>query len=116
MYVPGFEIEPNDEKKNATPVKGDMISGYTTRKGDTDHFLLEYPGRKRIRFEINIPKYCRLRVSVTDPLGYVVRSVEVEGAAERKFHEMIDQRGYVIVKTLKENFREPYEIKLVEER
>jgi hypothetical protein len=115
-YVPGFEIEPNDTRKEATPVKVDVIAGYTTKRGDIDYFLLEYPVRKRIRFEISAPKYCRLKVSVTDPLGYVVRSVEVEGAAERKFHDMIDQRGYVIVKSLKENFREPYEIKLVEER
>jgi len=108
--APGFEIEPNDTRKDATYVQGDVITGYSTKKNDIDYILLEYGGRARQCFTVNAVKGARLKVSVTDPQGNVVRSVTVNGGAEKKFYEMIDQKGYLVIKSLKENYFEPYVI------
>jgi hypothetical protein len=109
-HAPGFEVEPNDSRKEATPVEGDSITGYATKKNDIDYYLLEYDGRSRRSFAVNAVKGARLKVSVTDPRGNVVRSVTVNGGAERKFYEMIDRKGYLIIKSLQENYFEPYVI------
>ncbi len=114
-HVEGYEIEPNDDRKEATRVQGDTVTGHTTRKNDIDYYLLEYAARKKKRFTVNAATGSRLKVSVTDPLGYAVRSVTVTGGAETKFYEMIDRKGYLVVKSMGENYLEPYVITLKDE-
>jgi len=112
VRMPGFELEPNDSKKQATAVSGDVITGYTTKRDDVDYYLLESRGRVKKRFTVNAVKGSTLKVSVTDPLGYAVRTVKVMGGTEKSFYEMIDQKGYLIVKSLEESYLEPYMIRM----
>ncbi len=112
VHMPGFELEPNDSKKDSTAVSGDTITGYTSKSDDVDYYLLECRGRVKKRFTVNAVKGASLRVSVTDPLGYALRTVKVMGGTEKSFFEMIDQKGYLIVKSLGENYLEPYVIRM----
>lgn len=115
-YVNGYEIEPNGKKSAATAVNGDTVTGYTSFQGDVDYYFLEYPKRKKLRFTAKAAMGSNIKVSVTDPLGYIIRSERISGDREKSFTEMIDGKGYLIVESLEANYREPYTIEIQEER
>lgn len=109
-YVSGYEIEPNGKKASATAVNTDTITGYTSFPGDVDYYFLEYPKRKNLRFGVKAALGSKIKVSVTDPLGYIIRSERISGDNEKSFTEMIDGKGYLIVESVDANYREPYTI------
>jgi hypothetical protein len=111
-----MEFEPNDRRETATRVKGKAIMGYVSRKKDVDYFLFEYGRREKRSFQLNGIKGARLRVSVTDPFGYALKSEEVEGGRKAAISEMIDQKGYVIIESLQDNYDAPYTLHAREER
>lgn len=108
----GAEMEPNNSRKTATPVTNGPITGYSSSRKDVDYYKLHYPGRTRKHFRASAGQGAEIKVSVTDPLGYVIRTEEVKGEEVKSFHETIDGRGYVIVETVVPNYREPYTIEL----
>jgi hypothetical protein len=111
-HAGGFEIEPNDSKQSATHVSGDTITGYTSKKGDIDYYFLEFPTRVRKKFIVSAVSGSKLKVSVTDPLGHIIRTVSIEGGREKKFYEIIDAKGFLMVKSLAEQYSEPYVIRM----
>jgi hypothetical protein len=106
------EREPNNEASQANVIKGNTIIGYTSFKGDRDYFALGYDSRVKQRFEVRGAKGGMIRVSVTDPLGYIIKTVEVRGEKKAAFSEMIDKKGYVVVESVTESYDNPYTILL----
>jgi hypothetical protein len=86
------------------------VSGYTSYPGDKDYFLLAFNSRINERFEVTGVKGGEIKVSVTDPLGYIIRSVDVRGNSKIVFNETIDKKGYLIVESLSEDYDNPYTI------
>jgi hypothetical protein len=113
-YSEEYEIEPNDTKMTATRIKSSKIIGFISKKDDKDYYLLEYKRRVRKKFTLNGVKDSKLKISVTDPLGFVTKIESVNGADSISFNEMIDSKGYLIIESVKENYDEPYTIELGE--
>ncbi len=109
-----MESEPNDRKEAATKLTGNTIIGFTSKKKDVDYYLLEYKRRARKIFALTGVKGAKLRISVTDPYGYAVKTGEVDGARTVSLREMIDQKGYIIIESLSENYDEPYTLQIRE--
>ncbi len=109
-FIEGFEREPNDSKKNATRITIPTIFGYTSRRGDVDYYALSYERRTRCTFTVTGIAGGELSVSVTDPLGYIVKTISVVGKQRKLFSEMIDEKGFIIVESVTENYDEPYQI------
>ncbi|MCP4132494.1 MAG: hypothetical protein GY754_16090 [bacterium] len=108
----GYESEPNDNKKRAGTIKNNQIKGFVSRKDDKDFYLLNYGQTVKQRFEVLGVKDGEISVSVTDPLGYVIKSVTIKGDTPKTFSEMIDKKGYLIVEPIKANYDSPYTINL----
>ncbi|MBN1496760.1 MAG: hypothetical protein JXA07_08330 [Spirochaetes bacterium] len=104
------EREPNNDIAHAGIVTGNSISGYTSARGDRDFFRLAYDMRVKERFEVSGPDGGAIKVSITDPLGYIIKSVEVSGDRKMIFNEMIDKKGYIIIDSVREDFDNPYTI------
>lgn len=111
-FAGGFEYEPNDTLKSATHIHGNTITGYTSKKGDIDYYFLEYPSRANNKISVSAVSGSKLKVSVTDPHGHIIRTVMVPGGTEKKFYEILDKKGYLVVKSLLENYSEPYVIRI----
>ncbi|MBN1534761.1 MAG: hypothetical protein JXA20_18970 [Spirochaetes bacterium] len=107
-----MELEPNDIKTDATRVNTNSLTGYISQRSDKDYYLLEYSDRVEAVFDIKGVRGADLKVSVTDPLGYIIKSVQVKGAGGTRMKEIVDKKGYIIVESLTENFEEPYRITL----
>ena len=106
------EREPNNDLQRANRLVPPVISGYTSFTGDKDYFLLTYDGRVNERFEVTGVKAGAIRVSITDPLGYIIKSVDVRGDRTVLLNETIDRKGYVIVESVSEDYDNPYTVKL----
>ncbi len=107
-----MEREPNNDVPQANGLKAKTISGYTSFKGDKDYFKLSYDSRVKDRFEVRGARGGEIRVSVTDPLGYITKTVDVKGEKKVIFSEMIDKKGYIIVESVTESYDYPYTINL----
>ena len=107
-----FEREPNNELTRANILKNGKISGFTSYKADKDYFLLTYTRQIKERFEVRGVKNGEIRVSITDPMGYIIKSVDIRGDRVTEFTEMVDKMGYIIVEPVVENYDNPYTITL----
>ncbi|OHD65333.1 MAG: hypothetical protein A2176_15475 [Spirochaetes bacterium RBG_13_51_14] len=110
MNTDNQESEPNNELSQSNRIPGTVMKGFTSYKGDKDFFLLSYKSRVKEKFEIKGVKGGQIRVSITDPLGYITKSVDVRGERTVTFSEMIDKKGYCIVESVAENYDNPYTI------
>lgn len=108
----GMEREPNNDASQANTIKAKTISGYTSFRGDKDYFRLAYDSRVKDRFEVQGARGGEIRVSVTDPLGYIIKTVDVTGDKKALFSEMIDKKGYIVVESVTESYDYPYVINL----
>jgi hypothetical protein len=122
LRVAGFslagecELEPNDRKEQATRIRGSEITGFISRKKDVDYYSVEYSRRVRCAFQLKGVRNSELRISITDPMGYTIKSAELKGDRVRTVGEMIDQKGYIIIEALAENYEEPYALSILEAR
>lgn len=105
-----FEREPNNEISQANVLKSGRISGFTSFRADRDYFLLNYSRQTKERFEVRGVKNGEIKVSITDPLGYIIKSVEIRGDRLSVFSEMVDKKGYIVVESVNENYDNPYTI------
>jgi hypothetical protein len=110
--IAGMEREPNNEISQANSINEKSIVGFTSYRGDKDYFLLTCDSRIREKFEVRGVKDGAIRVSITDPLGYITKSVDVKGERKVIFSEMIDKKGYVIIESVSEDYNNPYIINL----
>jgi hypothetical protein len=111
----GLESEPNNSKEKADSIESDFVTGYISGKRDVDYFLLTDSKRKMYHFSCTPPSSGKIKISVTDPLGYKIKTVDVAGEKKVTFNEMIDRRGYIIVESVIDDFRSPYTITITEE-
>ncbi len=122
LRVAGFslegesELEPNDRKEQATRIRGSAITGFISREKDVDYYSVEYGKRARCAFQLRGVKNSELRISITDPMGYTIKSAELKGDRVKTVSEMIDQKGYIIIEALAENYEEPYALNILEAR
>lgn len=107
-----MEREPNNIAAEANTLAGKSIGGYTSYRGDKDYFMLTGDSRVKEKFEVRGARGGEIRISITDPLGYIIRTVDVKGDSRSIFSEMIDRKGYIIVESVKENYDNPYTINL----
>lgn len=110
--IDSMEREPNNDISQANRMNGKSIVGFTSYKGDKDYFLLTYDSRIREKFEVRGVKDGAIKVSITDPLGYITKSVDVKGERKIIFSEMIDKKGYIIIESETEDYDNPYTINL----
>jgi hypothetical protein len=108
-----IETEPNNTKNDANIVDN-KITGFTTYTGDVDYFLVKSDSRRRLKLTINGVKNGIIKVSTTDPLGYIIRTVEVKGDMVSEIIETFDKKGYIIVESVKAGFDDPYIISIEE--
>ena len=111
-FTKEHEIEPNDTKETATRIQSEKIIGFISKKGDKDYYLLEYKQRVRKKLYLYGIKNSKLKILVTDSLGYIVRTESVTDANSVSFNEMIDSRGYLIIESIEENYDEPYIVEI----
>ncbi len=109
-----YEKEPNDRKEQATQLTRSMIKGFTSKRKDRDFYSLDYGRRVRRSFTLQGVQNAELRISITDPFGYSIKSEEVQGDKPVRFTETIDQKGFIIIDSLKENYDEPYVLNVTE--
>ncbi|TAL39014.1 MAG: hypothetical protein EPN93_02765 [Spirochaetes bacterium] len=114
-FSDNYEIEPNDSRDKANRVVRKIIRGYISKKHDLDYYLLEYSKRVKITLEIDGVPGAEMKISVTDPAGYEIRSEELSGDRSIQVTEMIDGRGYLIIEALRENYERPYQVRIREE-
>ena len=107
-----MEIEPNDTKETANIVDSNKIRGYTSSKGDKDFFVINYPERLRCDFTVTAPLKGSIKFSVTDPLGYIMRSTTVSNGKIDTINEYVDKRAFIIVETTGVDFDNLYEINI----
>ena len=107
-----YEREPNDEIAKANPFDTSSMTGYISHKRDKDYFLIVRDGQSKERFDVRGVKGGRMKVSITDPLGYVIKSVDTKGDRKVSFTEMIDKKGYLVVEAIAEEFDHPYIINM----
>ena len=106
--------EPNDDRESAVKVEGNRMAGFMSYRGDKDYYLVKYPVRSRKEFRVSGVEGGSFTVSITDPLGYIIKSVEVEGRTEHVFSEMVDMSGYIIVESRIERYDKSYMIRINE--
>ena len=107
-----MEIEPNNNTENATHVAENEIAGFSSFHDDTDYFEIREKTRIRKEIEITGNKNGACTMSITDPLGYVIKSVSVSGDEKASVVEMIDKKGYIIIQHKKPDYDNPYYITL----
>ncbi|MEJ5360517.1 MAG: hypothetical protein WBK20_06190 [Spirochaetota bacterium] len=107
-----IDIEPNDTKEQANTVQDNSITGYVSKKADTDYFLLQYKGRQKKYFVVTAPEKIPVSFSVTDSLGYILQTVKVKAGKSATINEIIDGKGYCIVKPLNDAYDGIYNINI----
>lgn len=115
-YSPYYEIEPNDRKEQANKIQGNKVIGFTSKKGDIDYFLLEYNKRVKKSFALKGVKGAELKISITDPLGYIIKTAVVKGPRTKIMKEIIDVKGYLVIEAVTDNYEEPYVVEIREDR
>jgi hypothetical protein len=104
------EREPNNDISQANEIRGRATTGYISSRRDKDYFLITSNMRIREKFEVQGVKGGRIRVSITDPMGFIIKSYSVRGDRSVIFSEMIDKKAYIIVESVAENYDNPYTI------
>jgi len=104
------EREPNNELTQANKLTVKTITGFTSSRGDKDYFLIAGDSRIKQKFEVQGVRGGAIKVSVTDPLGYIIKTLDVQGERRVVFGEMIDKKGYLIIEAETENYDNPYTV------
>lgn len=106
-----YESEPNDTK-NETNIISSEIKGFINKKNDKDYYLIRTESNKRVKYLIKGVKGGKIRVSTTDPLGYIIKSKDIDSDEESVISESVDKKGYLIVESLIPVYDSPYKIKI----
>lgn len=107
-----MEVEPNDTKEKASKVTETEFSGFTSTVKDKDFFYIPTSGRMLIELAVTPPKKGKIKVSITDPMGFTLTSKDGGNGNDFTLSETIDGSGYIIVDTVKADFDTPYIIRL----
>ncbi len=108
-----IETEPNNSKNNANTFHN-KITGFITYKNDSDYYLVRFDDRQKVKITVKGIKNGKIRISTTDPLGFIIKSKEIESDEEITFNEIFDKKGFLIVEPLIPDFESPYTIAIEE--
>lgn len=113
-----MEIEPNNRIEDASIVSGDTATGYISTRDDKDYFLVKTKNDRRSRFKFLVKGVAQgeIKIDITDPMGYTLKSIKVSGDEEKEVLETIDKKGYIVITPLRENYDSPYTIYITEVR
>lgn len=111
---PEEEVEPNDDVSSAYKVQKNIIKGYISSNNDKDCYLIQTKSRIRVKFAVSGIDGSKIKISVTDSLGYIVKTVDTDSKEVVEFQEMIDGKGYLIVESDGEVSSDPYFIEMGE--
>ncbi|MBN2040082.1 MAG: PPC domain-containing protein [Spirochaetes bacterium] len=109
-----YEVEPNNIKENANKIIMKKTMGFVSGKNDIDYFILEFKSRVKTKIILHGIEGAELKISVTDPLGFIIKSETVKGSNSATISEMIDQKGYLIIESIADNYNKPYTVELGE--
>lgn len=104
-----LETEPNNSKTTAN-LFNKKITGYITYKNDIDYYLVKYEKRQKVRISIKGVKDGRIKISTTDPLGFIIKSKEIISDEEISFSEIFDKKGFIIIEPVDANYESPYTV------
>jgi hypothetical protein len=110
-----FEKEPNDSIKSAEAVE-ETVKGYYSYSGDKDYYKINPGSREKIKFKVRGIDDTDMTVSVTDALGYRIKTVSVNGASEIEFSETVDVSAYLIVEFSGNVSDSDYSIDMIKQR
>lgn len=102
------ETEPNNSMEQAQPISG-QISGYLSYKGDTDYYIYEHEGRTEVIITLSHAAADNAALSVTDNLGYVIRTVPTENGT-LILNEVVNDRFYIVVETSGNGSQQSYSL------
>ncbi len=108
-----FETEPNNTKATANLVNR-QVKGFITYKNDIDYYMVKYEERKKVKITVRGVKDGKIKVSTTDPQGFIIKTKEIQSDEEVSLTEIFDKKGYIIVEPIVPNFEYPYTITLEE--
>jgi len=108
-----IETEPNNTKNNANTINN-KITGFITYKNDSDYYLLKFEDRQKVKISVKGVKNGKIRISTTDPLGFIIKSKDIQSDEEISFNEIFDKKGYLIVESLIPDYESPYIITVEE--
>lgn len=104
-----LEQEPNNTKTTANLINK-KITGFITYKNDMDYYMIKYPERQKVKIYVKGVRDGKIRISTTDPLGFIIKSKEVNSDDEISFSEVFDKKGFIIVEPVIMNYQYPYTI------
>lgn len=110
-----IEVEPNNRKEDANPVKN-IVKGYTTTIGDTDYYVITNDFRKNYRIEFRAPANGAVKLSTTDQSGYIIKSKDLSNGESASLNEIFEKKGYIIIETVTVDLDNPYDLLLEEIR
>lgn len=108
-----IEIEPNNTKDNANPVKN-IVKGYTTTSGDIDYYIITNDFRKNYRIEFRAPLNGSCKISTTDQSGYIIKTRDLRNGETVTLTEIFEKKGYIIIESVSVDLDNSYDL-LVEE-
>lgn len=103
------EREPNDTRDLAMAMKQGPLIGYTSAPDDNDYYSFTFPNRSMRTLRVTPPKEGALRVSITDPFGYIIKTLETKGEP-LDIREMFDSKGYILIETDKPDYDNSYRL------
>ncbi|PKL18342.1 MAG: hypothetical protein CVV49_06465 [Spirochaetae bacterium HGW-Spirochaetae-5] len=108
-----LEVEPNNSKNTAN-ILNNRITGFITYRNDIDYYLLKFTEKQRVKLTVRGVKNGRIKISTTDPLGFIIKSKEINADEEVSFNEIFDKKGFLIVESAVPDFEFPYTITVEE--
>ncbi len=106
------EVEPNDVIAKANKVKTKILKGYISGNNDKDYFLVEPGTRVKVKFNVSGIEESLFDVSITDSLGYVIKTETISSTEVKLIEEMIDIKGYVVIESKGRTSNFPYYIEI----
>jgi len=104
-----FEKEPNNSIKDSNQFNK-SISGFTSFKNDKDYYIIKTGDRAKFKINAVGPKNGAIRISTTDPMGYIIKTRTVTNGESISFQELFDKKGYIIVDTVTPDYDNHYTI------
>ncbi|MBN1501089.1 MAG: hypothetical protein JW982_13090 [Spirochaetes bacterium] len=109
---PTEEIEPNDSVSSANKVKTRIIKGYISSNNDKDYFLIDPGSRVKVKFSVSGIDGTEFDFSISDSLGYAIKTETINGTDVKVIEEMIDSRGYIVIESKGDVSNFPYSIEI----
>ena len=102
------ELEPNNEPEQALPFNG-VINGYLSYKGDKDYYLYESEGRSEVVIVLAHNAADKSTLSVTDNLGYIIRTVASENG-NVILNEFVNDKLFIIIESTGQGAEQSYKL------